>query len=283
MVDSDHLELGMLEPDSAAQLSDEQRAHLESCPMCRVHAKMLAEAHGTSEYELPTPMGWDAEEIRSTLHSMIRTKADGVLSVLPSSGTLDGVGIEGKGPVVRFRRNRWLGTGPRGVVFAVREQQSGRRKALKVLASLSDAELERLGERFDALKAFRHPSFVRLEGYWPRARPPFFTMEQVEGDDLVSALWGAGDWRNARPLTQPDHVRLLHTFRQLFGALDALHGAGLVHGNLKPSNALLQTDGRLVLTDGVIFRGSPLDPTPYEEPELSKGALATEASDRTEE
>ena len=76
---------------------------------------------------------------------------------------------------------------------------------------------------------------------------------------------------------------------QLLAALRAVHAAGIVHRDVKPSNVLLETSGRVVLTDFGIatydgattltqtgtFMGSPA----YVAPEVARGEAATPASD----
>ncbi len=75
----------------------------------------------------------------------------------------------------------------------------------------------------------------------------------------------------------PDQV--LTVGRKLMAALHQLHGHGLVHGNLKPSNVIVGPDGGVVLVD--LARLASPSPTPYRAPE-GAGHLAaalTEVSD----
>jgi hypothetical protein len=88
------------------------------------------------------------------------------------------------------------------------------------------------------------------------------------------------------PISPP---RVAEVGRQLLAALRAAHAEGIVHRDVKPSNVLLETSGRVVLTDFGIatyegattltqtgtFMGSPA----YVAPEVATGARATPASD----
>jgi eukaryotic-like serine/threonine-protein kinase len=92
--------------------------------------------------------------------------------------------------------------------------------------------------------------------------------------------------------TPPSSVhidRLRESFRQLAGALCALHEAGVVHRDIKPSNVLVARDGRVVLLDfGLALELSSEDlaqtvqmaGTPaYIAPEQAEGGLTSAAGD----
>jgi serine/threonine protein kinase/tetratricopeptide (TPR) repeat protein len=80
----------------------------------------------------------------------------------------------------------------------------------------------------------------------------------------------------------PDQARLKRLLRQLVAGLDALHRAGTVHGDLKPSNVLVDRQGRVVILDfGLAAETAPeaqneqvLQGTPeYMAPEQARGSL----------
>ena len=56
-----------------------------------------------------------------------------------------------------------------------------------------------------------------------------------------------------------DAAEIRRVFRQLVEGISALHGAGLRHGDIKPSNVLVREDGRVVLVDFGLAQ--PLDAT----------------------
>ncbi len=143
----------------------------------------------------------------------------------------------------RFQIRRVLGTGALGKVYEAYDRQRRERVALKTLRSLNPEALFHLKREFRALREIEHPHLVRFgdlvcdHGRW------FFSMELIEGRDLLSHL---------RP---PDGRGELHeaglrdALGQLVQGLRALHGFGLVHRDVKPSNILVTPHSRVVLLD----------------------------------
>ncbi|WP_437761570.1 protein kinase [Sorangium sp. So ce281] len=166
--------------------------------------------------------------------------------------------------------------------------------ALKTLLRMEAADILRLKSEFRAIADIAHPNLVTLyelisaQGRW------FFTMELVSGVSFTryvrelaapgspahvperaspaavttsqANLHGrapsprAGDAAptasSGEPASQPkvDVARLYQALEQLVHAVEALHGAGKLHLDLKPSNVLVDQSGRVVVLDFGIAR-----------------------------
>lgn len=128
-----------------------------------------------------------------------------------------------------------LGQGGQAMVFEARDA-SGRPCALKVLTDV--VELETLKSEARLSLRVQHRNVLRVERFVERPRP-FLVMERVRGESLELSLGsGVMSWSAFAPI-----------FSQAIEALDAIHSAGLIHRDVKPSNLLLAADGRVVLID----------------------------------
>jgi tetratricopeptide (TPR) repeat protein len=175
-----------------------------------------------------------------------------------------------------------LGEGGFGQVFAAWDSKLQRRVALKRLkrSGTPHASQDLLREA-SLSAALRHPAFVSIYSVEDDADSQAIIMELVEGDTLKQLL-GAG------PLAVPAAVDIV---RQAAEAMREAHRQGLVHGDLKPSNIMLERSGKVRILDfGLGARAHPdatttdaiADPQgtiAYMAPELLSGAGATAQSD----
>jgi len=140
----------------------------------------------------------------------------------------------------RFEIRDVLGTGASGVVLRAFDRERSEEVALKVARENSPQALRDLRREFEILKSLSHPSFVMVADLFDRDEPPFFSMEKVEGLDLVRHVCGRAHF---------DEPKLRAAFGQLTRALRVLHRRGRVHRDVKPGNVRVTQDGRVVLLD----------------------------------
>ncbi len=182
----------------------------------------------------------------------------------------------------RYQLLQQLGKGGMGEVWLARDLATGTECAVKCLSRGASAELAaRLRVEFEALSAVRHPALVQVRelGFTP-AGEPFLTMEFVPGLPADGAV-ARGDW--------PTFYRVA---ARVASALDALHSAGVVHGDVKPQNILVapsSESGRppddIRLVDlGLAAMAGIEHPAfagtrGFAAPEIARGEPATPASD----
>jgi serine/threonine protein kinase len=132
----------------------------------------------------------------------------------------------------RYRLIEPIGEGATGTVWRARDRRRHRIVALKVL--LPDGPSSAL--RFVREQSLRvdHPHVIAPDGWAADDGVVVLTMDLVRG--------GTADQLLARHGALPeDYVAVL--LDQLLRALDAVHRAGLVHRDVKPSNLLLEPTG----------------------------------------
>jgi tetratricopeptide (TPR) repeat protein len=157
----------------------------------------------------------------------------------------------------RFDLVRRLGAGGMGVVYEAIDREHGARVALKTLRTLSADGVLRLKSEFRALADISHANLVRFGELFERDGQWFFTMELVDGGDFLAYVRpgvsrGSHEGSRGGALDEP---RLRDALAQLARGLIAVHGAGKVHRDVKPSNVLVARapagagTGRVVVLD----------------------------------
>jgi DNA-binding beta-propeller fold protein YncE len=149
-----------------------------------------------------------------------------------------------------YRIEALIGRGGMGVVYRAEDLRLQRKVALKLLAS-ELAEDVRFRERFlresQLAASIDHPNIVPIYGADEAGDQLYIAMRYVEGTDLRALLRDEG-------ALEPS--RALQLLTQLADALDAAHERGLVHRDVKPSNALLDSAGHLYLADFGLTKGA---------------------------
>lgn len=183
----------------------------------------------------------------------------------------------------RYRVVRELGRGGFGEAFLARDGREGRDVVLKRLAGerRRDAEaLRRFRKEAGLAGLLEHPHIVRVLGMEEIGGEPLLVMEYAPGGSLADRL-------RAGALPEPEVIRI---GTEVLAALGALHAAGIVHRDVKPSNILFDAAGRAKLGDFTLARKVVSGETrggavgvqgtfPYLAPEQARGLPAGPAAD----
>jgi len=176
-----------------------------------------------------------------------------------------------------------LGSGGMAQVYRALDHSLQRYVAVKVLKSRtnpllseSDSEMDRLLQEAVAQARVPHPNVVPIYYVGRHEGSPFLAMELVAGQTLQQRV----------AQTEFEFREIVSTAAQLADALRFARALDLIHGDIKPSNVLVQDGGLVKLSDFGMARsatnddGTPVGGTPnYLAPELLVGGKPTVQSD----
>jgi serine/threonine-protein kinase len=182
----------------------------------------------------------------------------------------------------RYKILRKLGTGGMANVYLAEDQELGRRVAIKILNErhANDGQfVERFRREAKNAAGLSHPNIVSIYDRGEAEGTYYISMEYLEGRSLKELILARGP--------APIPVAIDYA-RQILAALRVAHRQGLVHRDIKPHNVLVDSEGRLKVTDFGIARAGPSQMTEegsiigtaqYLSPEQAQGAPVTPASD----
>ncbi len=181
----------------------------------------------------------------------------------------------------RYRILETSGTGGSSQVYLAHDAVLGREVAIKLLdpRAAADTSLRRLFvKEARALAQLTHPNIVAVHDVGEVDGLPFIVMEHITGRSLKEHIQHEG------PLPVAEAVRLAI---QVATGLDFAHSRGIIHADLKPSNVLLDEDGRPKICDFGIARsveegeesGQLFATAQYVAPERVEGKKASTATD----
>ncbi|MDX2178145.1 MAG: serine/threonine-protein kinase [Bryobacteraceae bacterium] len=177
----------------------------------------------------------------------------------------------------RFEIRRLAGVGGMGEVYLAFDRVLREETAIKTIPRLLASSPE-IRERFLAevqnARRVTHRNVCRIFELFEEGGNAFFSMEWIDGIALTEGEWTVADRR-----------RILYETAQ---GLDAAHRNGIIHGDFKPSNVMIEKTGRAVVMDFGLARAFGVANPPggvragtaeYMAPELLAGGEPAIASD----
>lgn len=197
------------------------------------------------------------DDMRGTLRAALRERRSTVAmpdrTVLIDSGVLRGAHATHpihSPPATRvqvrgYQLLKKLGQGGMSEVFLAQREGSDGVCALKVLRAegASASVLNLFIEECGVVSRLDSPYVVKIYEHGVSDDYLFVAMEYIQGGDLRERI-ALG--------IEPAHARGI--LEQLARALDAVHGAGLIHGDIKPQNVMFRDAQELVLVDFGVSR-----------------------------
>ena len=148
------------------------------------------------------------------------------------------------GETGNFLLERELGRGGMGGVYMGRDKMLDRPVAVKVMLKEygADAEfVEKFKREAQAAARLIHPNIAQIYSYGIADGMPYIAMELVAGGSLDQLMKNAG--------ASIDIPRVMKICEQVAQALRCAADQGLVHGDVKPENVLLDANGNAKLVD----------------------------------
>jgi serine/threonine-protein kinase len=155
-----------------------------------------------------------------------------------------------------------LGRGSMGVVLEAFDLQLHRKVAIKFVnsASFDDNARQHFVREARAMALVNHPNVLAIHSFGEHGSVPYFVMELVDGQTVESWLE-----RSDGHAVLDESLAILNDVCQ---GVSAIHAAGTVHCDLKPSNVLLDDQLRVRVADLGLA-------TPYVEGDVTKVIAGT--------
>jgi len=143
----------------------------------------------------------------------------------------------------RYEILQLLGEGGMGAVYKAMDRELDRPVALKLIRpelAANPSILARFKQELLLAHQVTHKNVIRIYDLGDADGVKFITMEFVEGQDLRSLI------QEKKKLTPQEAVEII---QQVCLALEAAHGVGVIHRDLKPQNIMLDQAGRVLVMD----------------------------------
>ncbi|MCC6192000.1 MAG: protein kinase [Anaerolineales bacterium] len=187
----------------------------------------------------------------------------------------------------RYRIIEHLGRGGMAEVYKAYQANLDRYVALKLMHPFLAADqdfIARFEREAKNVAALRHANIVQVYDFDVHNGTPYMVMEYIEGGTLKTHLENLARAGQTLPLAEAVHI-----VREVGKALAYAHKRQMIHRDVKPANVMLDTGGRVILTDFGIAKiltgpsytvtGATIGTPAYMSPEQSLGRPGDHRSD----
>jgi serine/threonine protein kinase len=158
----------------------------------------------------------------------------------------------------RYDIERVLGEGAMGVVYEGKDTRLHRKVAVKTIlkSALDSDSAKEYSMRFrreaQAVARLNHPNIVQVFDFAEEGDIAYIVMEFVKGRELKHFFDASESF---------ELKEVVHIMAELCDALHFAHEAGVIHRDIKPANVMIDTQGRVKLTDFGVARITDSDRT----------------------
>src|ERR1700735_5419758 len=156
----------------------------------------------------------------------------------------------------RYEILQMLGQGGMGAVYKALDREVDRFVALKLIRpelASNPSILARFKQELILSQQVTHRNVIRIYDLGDAEGVKFITMEFVEGRDLRALIQEkAQDPDKEKRKFSPEGA--VEIMQQVCQALEAAHGVGVIHRDLKPQNIMREDSGRIPVMDSRLAR-----------------------------
>ena len=147
----------------------------------------------------------------------------------------------------RYEILQLLGEGGMGAVYKAMDRELDRPVALKLIRpelASNPSILARFKQELLLSRQVTHKNVIRIYDLGDADGVKFITMEFVEGRDLRALIQERA--QEQKKFSAEEAVEIM---QQVCQALEAAHGVGVIHRDLKPQNIMREDSGRILVMD----------------------------------
>ena len=272
----------LLEEQLQGTEESEVLAHIETCETCRDQLGQIA-GHNQLEPEIREHFANESFDGPGAATVLEGEAEEGDIEQIRSLlGPTDDPHMLGR--VGHYEINAIVGRGSTGIVFKAMDKRLNRFVAIKMLAPSyagSGPARQRFEREARSIAAVRDEHVIPVFAVDEHKGLPFIVMEYMPGGSLAQRIERNGAL---------DTCEVVRLGMQIARALEAAHGQGIVHRDVKPANVLIQsgveralvTDFGLarILDEASMTRSGAISGTPqFMSPEQASGESVDHRSD----